>query len=167
MRRRCTRSQQRSHGQCSPIRRAGVPNSVEALWKRCGDSNKHTGGFLTYNHAVESAAHGGGWVRGGTQTTVRNCPQSTTSHPWFLSGTRHTGSRAPSRPKTDPTRTVLGANYYGSGGTLLHGCPTMVARVRCDSRELGRRPELYTQVWGIPAERQSRNADLVLADATT
>jgi hypothetical protein len=35
-----------------------------------------------------------------------------------------------------------------------------------DSRELGRRPELYTQVWGIPAERQSRNADMVLADAT-
>jgi hypothetical protein len=60
----CTSSwQRRRHGRCSPIRCAGVLNSVEALWKRCGDSNKHEGGFLTYNHALESAAHGGGRVR--------------------------------------------------------------------------------------------------------
>jgi hypothetical protein len=37
---------------------------MEALRKRCGDLNEHAGGFLTYNHAVGSAAHGGGRFRG-------------------------------------------------------------------------------------------------------
>jgi hypothetical protein len=99
-------------------------------------------------------------ICGGAQSAARNCPQTTNSGPRLLSGARYSGSRAPYRPETGPTRTMLGANYYGSGGTLLHSCPTMV--VRPDGAVWGRQVdghELYTQAWEIPVERQSRDAE--------
>jgi hypothetical protein len=64
VRRRRPQAERRRHGRRTTIRHAGASNSVEAkkmMWRL----NEHVGCFLTYNHAVGSAAHGGGRVRGG------------------------------------------------------------------------------------------------------
>jgi hypothetical protein len=140
-----------------------IPQSGHAT--QWGNGHESFGGVLTIEGCVEIPAHGDVPSSAVIVAPVSNWPRRAWLPALVSPCTSLLGPIEPHRAVIE-ARTSSWAQFDGSDSLHLHDCKTMVARARCDSRELGRRPELYTQVWGIPAERQSRNADLVLADAT-